>query len=404
MPVERIYHAVIKEHFKNYDQMAFVAGARQVGKTTIAEQCRNLTDHYTYLNWDVMSDRERILAGDEATIFDCSLDHLVEHRPLIILDEIHKYNKWKLFLKGVIDRYKGKLHILVTGSAKLNIFQKGGDSLMGRYFLYRAHPLSVAENLRTNISQIILQPPEKLEDEVFDALFRFGGYPEPFLKQHMQFSNRWQKLRHQQLFQEDIRELSNIQELAQLEVLSSLIMQQTGNLVKFSNFAKKVRVSDQTIRRWFNVLQSFYYCFAIKPWSKNVSRSLLKEPKIYMWDWSLVEDYGARIENFVASHLLKAVHYWQDMGFGSFELYFIRDKEQREVDFLVTKDHEPWMLLEVKASGKEPISKSLVHFQKQLKPVHTLQLAFDLPYIDKDCFSLDKPTIVPVKTFLSQLI
>ncbi len=163
-------------------------------------------------------------------------------------------------------------------------------------------------------------------------------------------------------------------------------------------------MSVDTIRRWLKTLKSFYYCFSIKPWSKNISRSLLKEPKIYLWDWSLIDDLGARRENFIASHLLKAVHFWTDRGLGDYDLYFLRDKEKREVDFLVTKNNHPWFLVEVKSSENKGISPSLFYYKEATLAEFALQVVFDKKYVDKNCFISSDPTVVPVTTFLSQLI
>ncbi len=403
--MKRIYESVIKEHFSQWEQMAFVAGPRQVGKTTIAEDFCRTYQFCKYLNWDKTPDRAVILSGVAKMVEGLPTEAVLAQKPLLVLDEIHKYSEWKNLLKGLIDEYKKSLHILVTGSAKLNVFQKGGDSLMGRYFYYRVHPLSVAELSRTVVSkQALLSPPSQVDPGQFSALFEFGGFPEPFLKQSRQFFNQWQTLREQQVFREEIRELAQIKEIAQLEVLAHLLKHQAGQLVSYSQLAKKVRVADQTIRRWVNVLESFYYCFSLRPWTKNVARSLLKEPKLYMWDWSIIPDHGARVENFVACHLLKAVHFWNDIGLGKFGLYFLRDKEKRGVDFLLTKEEKPWILIEVKSSAKESLNKNLFLFQKQLQVPHVLQLAFDLPYVEQDCLQLMSPTIVPMQTFLSQLV
>lgn len=402
--MKRLYTAVLLEHFSKYEQMAFLCGPRQVGKTTISKQCEAETTIFKHLNWDNFSDRTNILAGDEQIVSGLPIHALLPKKPLLTLDEIHKYQHWKTFLKGFIDTYKGELQVLVTGSAKLNVFRRGGDSLLGRYFLYRVHPLSIAELTRTILPQSPCSLPSKIQNDVFAALIEFGGFPEPFLKAEKQFYRRWQRLKQQQMMKEDIRDLSRVQELAQLDVLAAVLQHQVGQLTSFSNLAKKIRVSDQTIRRWIQILESLYYCFTIRPWSKNVPRSLLKEPKIYLWDWSQVPDTGMKIENFVASHLLKAIHFWNDMGFGEYELYFVRDKEQREIDFLITEEQKPWILIEVKSSGKIPISKHLHTFFLQLKPQHAFQIVFDLPYVDQDCMRFKIPKIVPAQTFLSQLV
>jgi uncharacterized protein len=403
--MKRLYETIITEHFANYEQMVFLAGPRQVGKTTIAKQFITTNNFAKYLNWDNPRERMQLLAGYEQIVENLAIDVTsLPQKPIVVFDELLKFRKWKNFLKGFIDEYKGRLDIIVTGSAKLNLLRRSTESLMGRYFLYRVHPLSVAEICRTTISSELILPPSKIDEDAFATLFKFGGFPEPFIKQKQQFHARWQNLRRQQLLFEDIQSLAQIQELAQLETLAILLQNQTGQLTNYSQLGKKIQVTDGTIRRWIKALESFYYCFTIKPWTKNITRSLLKIPKVYLWDWSIIEDKGARIENFVASHLLKAVHYWTDMGMGEFELFFLRDKEQHEADFLVTQNKKPWLIIEVKSSVTEPLSKNLKLFQAQTGAPHALQLSFDLPYSEQDCFQFNEPKIVSLKTFLSQLV
>ncbi len=205
----------------------------------------------------------------------------------------------------------------------------------------------------------------RLDDERFDALLRFGGFPEPFLRQQQRFYNRWRRLRTQQLFKEDLRDLTRIQELGQVEVLAELVRDRAGCLTSYSSLANTLNASVDSVRRWLGTLGALYYCFPVRPWSKNVTRALRKEPKYYLSDWSLLADRGAKAENLVASALLKAVHLWTDHGFGDYGLYFVRDKEKREVDFVVVADGEPWFLVEVKASGAAPLSPHLRRFQAQ---------------------------------------
>ena len=369
--MNRLYKTLLLEHLHQYSQMAFLCGPRQVGKTTLAKSLSEFYPQTIYLNWDDLDDRQTILGGRKKLFEELKLKQLSDTNPLIIVDEIHKYKLWRNYLKGFFDHHKDEANIVVTGSAKLNIFRKGGDSLMGRYFLYHIHPLSVAELLDTSIPKNLFRTPQKIDDSIWDNLLKFGGYPEPFIKQNQQFYNRWQILRQEQWLREDIRSLSQVQDLAQMEVLALYVKQQTGQLINYSNLANRIRVSDQTIRRWFTLMKNTYYCFSLKPWQKNVSRSLIKEPKVYLWDWSLVEDEGAKIENFVAAHLLKAVHLWTDIGFGEFELFFIRDKEKREVDFLIVKDKHPWMLLEIKKSSQNAIGKNCCLCRRKRTGHHT---------------------------------
>ncbi len=402
--MKRIYDHLLEEHLLKYDQMAFLAGPRQVGKTTIAKNAIHHLKYNKYLNWDNIDSRKIILAGNKAIIDGLPINTIPNIKPSIIFDEIHKYKNWKTLLKGFVDEYKSTSHIIVTGSAKLDVYRKGGDSLMGRYFLYRICPLSVAEINGASYIEEPISSPTRISNELINSLMEFGGFPESFLKQDKRFHNRWQNMRFQQLIKEDIMDLAKIQELAQLEVLADLLKYQSGQMISYTNLANKVRVTDSTIRRWIDTLEAFYYCFSLRPWSKNVSRSLLKEPKIYLMDWSVIEDRGSRLENFVACHLYKAINFWNDAGFGKYDLFFLRDKEKREVDFLITSNDKPWIMIEVKNSDNCSLNKNLLHFQKQLEAPHVIQLSAEMPYIEQDFRELKSPKIFPMTTFLSQLV
>jgi len=402
--VKRLYTAVIREHFKRHQQMIFLIGPRQAGKTTVSLMASEFTSQFAYLNWDNLDHRRIILEGVNSVAEFAGLNRLSKDVPVIVFDEIHKYSRWKTFLKGFFDTYKGKAHIIVTGSSRLDVYKKGGDSLMGRYFPYRLHQLSLAELGRINLSEKEINDPFQSKNQDFEKLIENGGFPEPFIKNDRRFLNRWKTLRQEQLFREDIRDLSRIQELGQIELLAEILKHQAGQLTNYSKLSNKVDVSSDTIRRWIKTLQSFFYCFTVQPWSKNIPRSLIKEPKTYLWDWINVSEEGNRAENFVASHLLKAVHYWTDCGLGQYGLWFVRDKEKREVDFLVSRDKKPWFLVEVKLSPKGGISKNLVYFHKKIKTKHAFQVAFDMEYISKDCFKHTEPIIVPARTFLTQLV
>jgi len=402
--MQRIYDNLMAECLENERQMFFLAGPRQVGKTTCALHAERLTPHFYYLNWDTQAHKKLIIAGPDSIAHFMKLENAYEEMPIVVFDEIHKYGKWKLFLKGFFDIYGKKTKIIVTGSAKLDIYKRGGDSLMGRYFLYRMHPISIAEIVSPQLIQTDIRQPKLIDENQYSDLFTYGGFPEPFINKNKRFSTRWHTLRRQQLIREDIRALSQIHELSQLEMLTEILIEQTGQLVNYSSLASALNISTPTAQRWIKNLEAFYYCFTIKPWFKSVRRSLRKNPKIYLWDWSNIADHGAKCENFVASHLLKAVHFWTDYGLGNYELHFIRDKEQNEVDFLVTKDKKPWFLVEVKVSDNNGISKSLYQFQKEIKASHAFQVVFNRAHIQKDCFSYKDPVIVPVQTLLSQLV
>ena len=403
-----MYEALLAEHLATHRQMAFVSGPRQVGKTTT---CRSLADFY--LNWDNQEDRELILAGQKALASHLGLDRLRPANgsgkapvPVVLLDELHKYPRWKLFLKGLFDTLGDKLRVVVTGSSRLDTYRKMGDSLMGRYFLYQMHPFSVAETVTQELpdpEQVIRHPRRPLESE-FAALWLFGGYPEPFLKRDPRFSRRWQGLRQAQLLREDVREQTQIQQIDQLAVLMELLGHRSGDQLVYSNLAGAVRVSVDTLRRWIDTLARLHHGFLVRPWYKNVSRSLRKEPKWYLRDWSSVEDMGKRAETLVACHLLKAVDCWNDMGLGRFQLGYLRDKEAREVDFVVIRDGAPWFLVEVK-HGRSPIGPGLGYYQGQTGAPFAFQVEMEPGYVDADCFAKPgAPLAVPARTFLSQLV
>jgi predicted AAA+ superfamily ATPase len=402
--MERAYEKVIQEHLSQNRQMLFLMGPRQVGKTTTSLEASSANPHHYYFNWDNQTHRLLIAEGQEAIAKHMNLDKLQTSPSLVIFDEIHKFPKWRDFLKGFFDVYSKMTKIIVTGSARLDVFNFGGDSLMGRYFLYRLHPLSTRELVDSSLYDEEIRPSMPISNEDWNNLFLFGGFPEPFLQKNKRFYNRWKKLRFKQLFQEDLQDITNIQEIGQLQILTELLRMQAGQLLNFSELAKKVHVSAETIRRWIETLKALYYSFSIQPWTKNVTRSLLKEPKIYLWDWSLIEDHGARVENFIASHLHKAVHFWTDRGLGDYGLHFLRDKEKREVDFLVSKNGEPWFIVEVKSSVNTGLSKSLFYYQELTRAPHAFQVVFDMDYVKGDCFASNRPVIVPAKTFLSQLV
>ncbi len=385
-------------------KMVFLAGPRQAGKTTLACMFEAWSNRFVYLNWDNVDHRGVITSGQGRLADYIGLAELATEPVVVVFDEIHKYGKWKQFLKGFYDTYKEKVRIIVSGSSRLDVYRRGGDSLMGRYFLYRIHPLTLAEILRPVSSDLELSPPVAGEEDVLSRLLDYGGFPEPFLKADKRFSNRWKRLRHDQLFKEDLRDLTRIQELGQVELLGEMIRHQAGQLVNYSTFASKLNLPISTVKRWMAVLYAFYFYFPVRPWQNNVPRTLIKEPKVFLWDWSLVDDRGARIENLIAVHLLKAVHLWTDRGLGEYQLFFLRDKEKREVDFLVTKDKKPWFLVEAKASPERALSKHLVYFMDKVKAPYAFQVVFDGAFVDKDCFSQKGPAIVPAATFLSQLV
>jgi hypothetical protein len=398
---KRIYDTMLGEHLAKYRQMVLVSGPRQVGKTTT---CRNHAE--TYANWDNVDDRETILAGPARLVELLRLNRLSKTAPAVLFDELHKYPRWKQFLKGFFDVYADQVRVIVTGSSRMDIYRRGGDSLMGRYFHYRMHPFTVAESITTNVpdAKRIVRNPRKIKEVDFEALWRHGGYPEPFLKRDVRFSRRWQSSRLDQVVREEIRDMTQIQQLGQLETLIKFLTVRSSHRLVYDNLAKEVRVSVDTVRRWVDVLRDLQLGFLVRPWFKNVSRSLRKEPKWFLRDWASIADAGDRAETFVGCHLLKAVEGWSDMGLGKFDLGYLRDKDKHEVDFVVIRDGKPWFLVEVKYRD-ESLSRQLKYYQDQIKAPFAFHVTIDADYEDADCFARPRgPLVVPARTFLSQLL
>jgi predicted AAA+ superfamily ATPase len=312
----RVYTEMLKEHLSDNRQMAFVSGPRQVGKTTV---CLGLAA--VCLNWDDQDARALILRGPAAVAAFAGLQKLSAGKRIVAFDEIHRYARWKTFLKGFFDVYGGTAGIVVTGSSRLDVFKRGGDSLMGRYFLYRMHPLSVAELISHAVCKDVISQPRPLPEKEWEALWAYGGFPEPFVRRDARFSRRWQNLRQSQLLREDVRELTRIQEIDQLVALASLLASRSGQQVVYASLAKEVRVSENTARAWIGALSALHHGFLVKPWHRSVAAAIRKEPKWFLRDWSQIGDSGQRAETFVGCHLLKAVEGWTDLGLGQFELF-----------------------------------------------------------------------------------
>lgn len=308
-------------------KMVFLAGPRQVGKTTLARGLPGATAGY--LNWDISTDRSRILAGE------------LPSAPLWVFDEIHKYRRWRNYLKGVYDAKRPGQRILVTGSGKLDLYRFGGDSLQGRYHLLRLHPLSVAE--------LALTTPGQLQD-----LLTLGGFPEPYFSGSEKEARRWSREYRGRLVGEDVASLERVQDLGQLELMMLRLPDLVASPLSLNSLREDLQVSHKTVGNWLAVLERLYAIFLLPPFGAPRIRAVKKEQKHYQMDWSLVADEGPRFENLVACHLLKWVHYQQDAEGRDLELRYFRDTDGREVDFVVTGKGEPILLVECKFTGTDP--------------------------------------------------
>ena len=360
-------------------KMAFISGPRQSGKTTIAKRLLKQYKEGSYFNWDDITFR-KLWTKDPSLIIKEKSNH---NCPLIVLDEIHKAKLWKRSLKGVYDTKGTEYNILVTGSARLNIYKKGSDSLLGRYYLFRLHPFSLnelikkkhkitVENLIDSLFSKSLDPAKQSKDAL-EQLYQFGPFPEPLLAKSKQVLNLWQRNRIELIIREDIRDLSNLKELSQIEMLASILPERVANPLSIKSLSEDLEVAYTTVKRWLFYLQELYYCFEIKPYFKSLPRALKKEGKLYLWDFSEIENEGARFENLIALHLLKYCHYLTDTGAGVFDLHYLKNREKKEIDFLITKKNKPWLPIEVKLS-QDTSSNNWAAFTKHLDCKHVIQV------------------------------
>ncbi|MBI4430510.1 MAG: ATP-binding protein [Candidatus Omnitrophica bacterium] len=322
-------------------KIVLVSGPRQVGKTTLARSLYPASSEY--FNFD--SGEHRLLIKKNAWKRDCDL---------VIFDELHKMKMWKRWLKGIYDTEGVKPALLVTGSAKLDTYRKAGDSLAGRFYSYRLHPFSVAEVKK-----------EVHPDDALERIIRLGGFPEPFLKNSDEEAKRWRRSHADRILREDLLDLWPVRDIKGIETLVELLRRSVGGTISYESLGRDLEVSPHTVKQWVSLLESLYIVFVVTPYSRNVARSLLKQPKVYFYDTGAIhDDTGARFENAVAGALLKRLHFLEDSKGEKCSLHYLRDKEKREVDFLVLREEKPEYLIEAKCS--DPDVSRIKHFSKFL--------------------------------------
>ena len=373
---ERIIYQKIWQKLSSYKNMVLLSGPRQSGKTTFAKIiARNYTNKI-YYNWDDIPSKRQLIRDP---YFFEKLDRMDETIPLVIFDEIHKYSNWKNYLKGVYDGFVEEYQFLVTGSGRLDLYQKGGDSLAGRYLKFYLLPFTYSELVnKQNLLKDFLNNPFYLQEDsktdynLWNGLFELSGFPEPFLKGEKEFYRLWSYNYQQQLIREDIRELTQIKKFSSLEILYSLLPLKVGGPLSLSSLHREVQVTVDSIKTWLEVFENCYLLFRISPWTHKISRAIRKDKKLYLFDYVQISNTGARFENMIALELYRAILNWNVLGRGDFSLNYIRNKEKEEVDFLICENHQPILLIECKLSD-ENISNSLIKFQNKLN-VPAIQL------------------------------
>ena len=354
----KLYYQIWKE-LSGEKPMIFLAGPRQAGKTTLARMVSSTFSNSVYFNWDLVTNKRLLV--EKPTFFE-EINRKDNTPPLIVFDEIHKYKKWKNYLKGIYDEFSDRYKFLVLGSGRLNVFQKGGDSLAGRYFLFTLWPFTLAElGQRRRTFADFINNPLKLDsidkslDKIWEQLSYVGGFPEPYLSGKETFYRKWSASYGQQLIREDIRNMTAIKDVDSMEILFSLLPSKIGSPLSMASLSRDIQVSFNSIKDWLRV----------PSWGKKISRAITKEKKLYLYDYAHIPNEPEKFENMVALELWRAVSNWNDLGLGDFGLHYVRNKEKEEVDFLITKNHEPFLLVEAKLSDGTP-SKSLLKFQSVL--------------------------------------
>ena len=354
-------------------KMVFVGGPRQVGKTTLAKSF--LEDNQGYLNWDISKDREKILKNE------------IPPAPILVFDELHKYRLWRNYIKGVFDDLGQSRQILVTGSARLDYYRRGGESLQGRYFYMRLHPLSVAElGIKTKAD--------------FSELLTLGGFPEPFFSSSKFDAKRWSLDYRERLLRDDLQGLEQVHDIGNLENLMLRLPDLVSSPLSVNNLREDLQVNHGTATRWLEILERLYAIFFLSPFGVPKLRAVKKERKHYHYDWTLIEDKGSRFENLLACHLLKWTHFLRDTEGRNLELCYFRDVYKHEVDFVVVENKKPILFVEAKWSDDE-IAKGLQILKQKFPQVPSWQVSFDGK---KDYVSRDGIRVCNALIFLQTLI
>lgn len=355
------------------EKMVFVAGPRQVGKTTMARAL--LPDPKGYLNWDIPANRETILRGEWPAV------------PLLALDEIHKFRKWRNTLKGLFDQYRGKMRILVAGSARLDYYRYGGDSLQGRYHLLHLYPLSVAE--------LGLARPRE-----FGELLALGGFPEPYYGGSLTRARRWSREYRGRLLEEDLRGLESVHDIGSLEQMMLRLPDLVGSPLSINALREDLQLNHRTVARWAGILERIYAIFRLPPLGAPRIRAVKKEQKHYHFDWTLPPQDPQRFENLVAVHLKKWVEFECDAKGRELELRYFRDVQGREVDFVVTENRRPVRFIECKW-GDEEVHPALRYARERFPEADFWQLSAAGA---KDYRTSAGIRVCPALAFLKQLV
>jgi len=360
-------------------KMVFVGGPRQSGKTTLAKHLCRIKGHDVkerYLNWDATEDREKII-----------LERFPAGGGTLVLDEIHKYSRWRQVVKGLFDKRGDELRILVTGSARLDHYRRGGDSLQGRYHFFRLFPLTYAELAPSSVSTL-------------SDLMIYGGFPEPFLLQSERESRRWSREYRSRIVRDELTDLETVRDVGIIEKMVLLLPDLVGSPLSINALREDLQVSHQSVSRWIGMLENLYMIFRIYPFGAPRIRAVKKEAKHYHLDWTVVHKIGLRFENLVACHLLKYCFFLQDTEGLDVDLRYFRDVDRREVDFVILDDGRPVHFIECKKSDTS-LSRSLKYLKLRFPSVIATQVLLEN---DIDLETKEGIRICSAHRFLADLV
>jgi len=372
--------------------MRFVAGPRQAGKTTLAKKFLNKNQFdKLYFSWDFRS--TRIAYQKDPEFYQQTLLNLQPTKtPWICFDEIHKYPKWKDILKEIYDKHGELYRFIITGSARLDLFRKSGDSLIGRFFLFKLFPFAlneITEKNRPRDDHLLDQEGflnkrisnVKYDQDVMENLLKFSGFPDPFLAQKEAFHKKWRNTYIDRLIHDDLKEISQVSDLENVSRLMLLLPEKIGSPLSVNSLREDMLVSYNALKNYLYLLELVYIFFKVDSYSKNISRSIKKEKKLYFFDWTHISDHAKRFENYVAVELKSLIEIWNDGGH-EFELYYLRTRDGKESDFLLVKDKHPWLIIEVK-STRQKIERHHYTSAKKLGNIPVLQIVRENNIVEK---------------------
>lgn len=353
--IRRYLHDTILNSLK-YFPVVLLTGARQVGKSTLAQALIGPSWNALYLTLD-----------DRATL-DAALrdpDGFVSGTPTpVVIDEVQRAPDLLRAIKKNVDRHRKPGQYLLTGSANILTLSTVAETLAGRVALNTLYPFSWPEFLekpKPSILNDLFKVPSSKEllsllpktsgknfQEQIAQRILTGGYPTPALMDSGQAQSQWFSSYRQTYLERDLLNIKSIENLPDFNRLLSLVAFRTGGLLNLSDLSRETGLPFTTLRRYMNLLDMTYQIFLLRPYFANIGKRLVKTPKVYLTDtgmasylrgvddWSTLEhqgQVGPLVETWVANEMLKLI----PISDHRLQLYFWRTQTGQEVDFLLER-------------------------------------------------------------------